>query len=151
MYIELDIDRDLKCYRCKEYKDSNLFHKSKKSNRGRVSYCKDCTREYHREYRFKNPEKAREIERNTERWEDYKITRKEYEILRMNQDFCCAICGIDEDDLSSVGRNKVLSIDHNHNTGVVRGLLCTRCNRCIGMFEDNVEYLRNAIKYLENT
>ena len=44
---------------------------------------------------------------------------------------------------------KTPSIDHCHNTGLVRGLLCSDCNVGIGFLKDNKEYLSNAIKYLK--
>ena len=55
----------------------------------------------------------------------------------------CGICGEAEMD------NPSLSIDHCHTTGKIRGLLCTRCNRGLGLFKDNSKNLLNAVKYLE--
>lgn len=42
-----------------------------------------------------------------------------------------------------------LVVDHCHDTGIVRGLLCHNCNRALGLFKDKIEVLKNAIKYLE--
>jgi hypothetical protein len=42
-----------------------------------------------------------------------------------------------------------LSVDHCHNTGKIRGILCTKCNTGLGSFKDNIELLMNAIKYLK--
>jgi hypothetical protein len=58
---------------------------------------------------------------------------------------CCKICGVTEEDASG----KRLHVDHNHATGQVRGLLCTRCNTAIGKFKDDPEIIRNAIAYIE--
>ena len=42
-------------------------------------------------------------------------------------------------------------VDHNHNTGKVRGLLCRGCNVALGTFQDSIKILKNAVKYLENS
>ena len=63
----------------------------------------------------------------------------------------CACCG--REILlhgSSVDNNNIARVDHNHETGKVRGLLCNDCNRGIGLLKDNPMFLANALKYLEN-
>jgi len=54
----------------------------------------------------------------------------------------CAICG----GVNDIDRR--LSVDHNHDTGEVRGLLCNRCNRAIGLLGDSIDILESAISYL---
>lgn len=73
------------------------------------------------------------------------ITRDQYDFLLKCQNDGCAICG------ANVARKnaKHLAVDHDHQTGKVRGLLCTRCNRVIGSFQDNPDLLRKAAQYLE--
>lgn len=56
----------------------------------------------------------------------------------------CAICGCTED---KNGRN--FAVDHDHDTGVVRALLCMPCNTMLGFAEDDIQILKNAIAYLE--
>jgi hypothetical protein len=73
----------------------------------------------------------------------YGITLNEYNEMLENQNYKCAICG-NEDEVE--GRR--LAIDHCHTSGKVRGLLCGKCNRGLGLFYDNVELLNNAILYL---
>ena len=73
----------------------------------------------------------------------YGITLAEYEQMLRDQDNKCAICG-NEDEVE--GRR--LAIDHCHDSGNVRGLLCGKCNRGLGLFYDNQELLGNAISYL---
>lgn len=58
----------------------------------------------------------------------------------------CEICGGEGD-----GRWKQLNVDHCHATNVFRGLLCSNCNRGIGMFKDNPDFLRKAALYLERS
>lgn len=60
------------------------------------------------------------------------------------QEGVCAICGKPETKPNA----KYLAVDHNHETGVIRGLLCNNCNRALGLLGDNVETLQNAINYL---
>jgi recombination endonuclease VII len=72
----------------------------------------------------------------------YDITEDEYIRLYNAQDGRCAICGIHPAD-------KLLCVDHDHKTGLVRGLLCVRCNTGIGYFLDNIGSLIAAAIYLE--
>lgn len=73
------------------------------------------------------------------------ITPAQYEALLAAQGGRCAVCG------ASVGaaHQKRLHVDHDHRTGVIRGLLCGQCNNGIGRFGDNPELLRAAAAYLE--
>jgi Recombination endonuclease VII len=74
----------------------------------------------------------------------YNITPEIYHQLEEQQDHRCAICKSDY-----IGKNKERwNIDHNHNTGEVRGLLCDKCNLGIGYLNDDVDILKSAIKYL---
>ena len=73
----------------------------------------------------------------------YNITIADYEKLLEKQNNCCAIC------YSKTGSaNKRLAVDHNHQTGIIRGLLCDECNTGLGKFKDNPSLLTNAIAYL---
>lgn len=74
----------------------------------------------------------------------YGITLDEYNQMLENQDYKCAICG-NEDEVE--GRR--LAIDHCHTSGKVRGLLCGKCNRGLGLFYDTATLLQNAISYLD--
>lgn len=87
--------------------------------------------------------KARGYQR-THRLRQYGITAEDYDALRVAQDDTCAICGR-PDPLSKSG---VWHVDHCHSTGRVRGLLCTKCNTGLGLFEDDAARLASAIKYL---
>ena len=76
----------------------------------------------------------------------YGITLEEYNNMLEAQDYKCAICN-NEDEV----KGRKLAIDHCHTTGSVRGLLCGKCNRALGLFYDNRELLHNAIQYLQNS
>ena len=68
----------------------------------------------------------------------YGVSLEEARRLRSG-DGTCAICG----------RNQKLEVDHNHATGRVRGVLCSRCNGALGQFLDDIGMLKRAIAYLE--
>lgn len=73
----------------------------------------------------------------------YGISIEEYNEMFLSQDGKCKICGLHQ---ASMGRR--LSIDHDHDTGAVRGLLCANCNGGLGNFKDKEEVLRIAADYL---
>lgn len=89
---------------------------------------------------WKNPEKHKDSRLKGV----YGIGIDEFNRMRQEQNYSCAICGAHED--TSI---KGLAVDHCHNKGHVRGLLCSKCNTGLGHFKDNVAFLRNAIEYLE--
>ena len=80
----------------------------------------------------------------------YGITAEEYYDMLAAQDNKCAICESEEVNSSRVSSGK-LFIDHCHDTGKVRGLLCSKCNHSIGLLNDDVDLLRKAIDYLTNS
>lgn len=87
-----------------------------------------------------------EIDKHTE-WHirnRYGITTEDYNAMFIHQQGRCAICGRHQSEL-----NQRLCIDHSHKNGVVRGLLCRKCNAAIGLFGDNVELMKTALVYLE--
>tara|TARA_R110002153_G_scaffold74070_1_gene192876 strand:+ start:1468 stop:1848 length:381 start_codon:yes stop_codon:yes gene_type:complete len=111
---------------------------------------------YMKEYREKNKEKAREQnkewrENNKERnrctklQRDFGITQADFLEMSEKQGHVCAICKQPE----TSKKKKNLSVDHNHDTGVVRGLLCNGCNTALGLFKDDAANLAKAIFYLE--
>lgn len=65
----------------------------------------------------------------------------------------CGICdGVMKAPTNTRGQSlDVVAVDHNHTTGQVRGLLCNACNKGLGLFRDNKQFLTNAIKWLENS
>ncbi len=74
----------------------------------------------------------------------YNLSIEDYEILLKKQNYKCAICGYS--DLNN--KQFFPMVDHCHITKKVRGLLCLNCNHGIGKFKDDIELLKNAIKYL---
>ena len=88
------------------------------------------------EYRFADNLKRR-----------YNMTVEDYNILFASQNNCCAICGTDSPEMKMYRGNGWV-VDHDHDTGQVRGILCCRCNLLLGRAKDSISILENAINYL---
>jgi hypothetical protein len=99
---------------------------------------------YAREWRAKNPEKVKEITRRHRLKKNFGITLDDYERLLREQKGVCAICAS-----PPRGRWTTLVVDHCHDGGGVRGLLCSSCNAAIGALGDSPDGLRKALAYLE--
>lgn len=121
-------------------KASNYHKKWYEENKDKV--LKDSARNY--EIRLSDPEKTRKS-RDAYLQRTFGITIDEYEERLKKQNGVCAICKQPE----IRRRNKLLSVDHDHDTGFVRGLLCGACNTGIGQLHDSPKLLREAIAYLE--
>lgn len=101
---------------------------------------------YHRKIRKAAGKSCREARKSFIK-RKYNMSLEDYDALLIKQNYKCRICGNTE----SKHKNKMLCIDHCHITGKVRGLLCHSFNTGIGNLRDNVEYLKNAIEYLEES
>ena len=75
----------------------------------------------------------------------YGLTPEQFDVLLDSQNGVCAICGSDK----WTGPGGLPHIDHDHVTGKVRGLLCSRCNIALGLLDDDARKLRLAASYLE--
>lgn len=135
------------CTSCKKDLPLESFYKDKRVKDRRYAKCRSCCNEYNRT--TYSPKLHKEIRLKRE----YGITLEEYEMILKFQDGVCKICSMPE--RAKYGNGHVsgkianLAVDHDHKTGKVRGLLCSRCNRGIGYFEDSPERLLAAAKYLE--
>jgi len=78
----------------------------------------------------------------------YNLSLKDYQSLLKSQNGVCAICGRAETRKNRYGGTCQLHIDHDHKTKKVRGLLCSKCNAGLGLFNDDIKLLKRAIKYL---
>jgi hypothetical protein len=77
----------------------------------------------------------------------YGLSLEEYDAMLKAQDGLCAICGGGEETLRN-GRKWHLNVDHDHDTGKIRGLLCAGCNSAIGLLKENTDIMLNAIEYV---
>lgn len=145
-----------KCSTCGEVKDEGCFPYQNKALDKRMSSCRKCRSVKQKEDRQSNLEATRQSDRDAyqrtkehkvayardyrRKYKDktratnlkvkYGITQNDYDAMKSSQDFKCAICGTHEDDLK-----RVLCVDHCHDTGRVRGLLCDTCNKFLGFYE----------------
>ena len=78
----------------------------------------------------------------------YGITPEQYDVMFKQQNGVCAICGKPERVRKNTGVINRLSVDHDHKTGKVRGLLCHSCNVRVGVL-DNVKFIEKAKIYLK--
>ena len=149
--IQIVKDEELfKCKDCNEVKESSQFYFNKArvyKKTGlpiRFSYCKDCHKIRAKIHSSMN---KKTIE-NNRRINAYGISTEDYEVIHKKQDGRCKICKDKRERLTKNGQVFSLSIDHNHNTGRVRGILCNKCNLGLGNFGDKVTYLLRAVCYL---
>lgn len=131
------------------YEANKEFFRAKR----RESYKRNraASIEYSKQYRLNNLEKVRvyETQRNISqgleiRLRKYGITPDEYECILRQQNDKCAIC------LSPNTNKRNWHVDHCHDSGQVRGLLCHHCNLLLGNARDNPVILQAAISYLKN-
>lgn len=114
------------CPRCRQFLALDEFAKSKGKNKS--GYCKICYSAYLHARTLRNA---------------FGIDPAEYERLSDMQDGRCAIC-------RTKPRSRRLAVDHDHKTGVIRGLLCSRCNhKVLGAANESSIMLRRAARYLD--
>lgn len=124
------------CLHGHEFTEATIYWHSGKR------HCKECRRE--RDRRPRTPEEHRD--QNLKRKYGSKFGAAAFLEMLEAQNGCCALC-----EVSLEGRPTTrIHVDHCHDTGVVRGILCPNCNSALGKFGDSVERLRRAIRYLES-
>jgi len=129
------------CPTCKIEKDILEYWKGQSS-------CIPCQKD-----KQKNYWDSRTPKRRLEQHLKYKYNLSIERCLEIldEQNGNCAICSDILPDLFQYeNRRRGYAIDHNHETGEVRGILCTECNALLGMAQDSVEILSSAIDYLNN-
>lgn len=151
LYISSLVEK--KCTKCFEIKSISEFSKAPETYDRLSSRCKACVREAWETWYYKDDSARLENARlNRKRYAEidvsdklhkkklskYGLTQIEYEKLVLRSGGLCEICK----------KRPFEVIDHCHTSGKVRGLLCSMCNRSLGGFKDDVDVLKNAIKYV---
>jgi len=147
-------------YRKKYYEDNKEYcntlkrkweieHKNEINTKKREKYANDeqCRKKIikaGKEHRLKNKER--------DRWarikNKYNITKEEWERIYQDQNGKCFICERTEKQIKN-SHSKYLAVDHEHNTGKIRGLLCTNCNRQLSAFlKDDPKIILRVYEYL---
>lgn len=132
-------DGKIRCAKCRRWKLSHLFSASTKELVKFQAYCKSCDNKRQESPLRKSQRKRAQTLRQ------YGITEDQYQELHTRQNGVCAICLT---NTITDSRNGRLSIDHDHLTGRVRGLLCGLCNKAVGLLRDDPELARRVIVYL---
>ncbi len=121
------------CSRCNTLKPTSEFYAATGNKDGLASWCKRCTVEkFHTGFNHTS--------RKAQLKYCYGITTVQYDAMLTQQDGVCAIC----ENPDTVR----LAVDHCHKTGEVRGLLCGKCNKALGLLHDDVALLAKALAYL---
>ena len=142
--------KDIKkiCTGCKIEKPLSEFYNDKKGLYGKGYKCALCNDSHGKKYAVNNVEKVRQYRRKRFLKANYSMTVETFEALLSSQGGKCAIC---RKVLVKNIKNKASThVDHDHNTGAVRGILCAHCNSGLGYFRDNMEFMESAIKYLKD-
>ena len=114
-------------------------------NRAYHYICKPCHNQHMLEW--KKTENGKASVRSSQLKCDFGISLDQYSELFYEQGGQCAICGCEETSVTKSGEIKWLAVDHDHETGKIRGLLCHACNIAIGLLKDDVSILQSAINY----
>lgn len=130
------------CPGCDQTKPIDDFGKCARTRDGHQARCRKCQSKTAMAWNKANPERFSRNRRNSRLRTEYGIGPEGYEALMESQGGVCAICG------RPPAPRKPLHVDHCHDSGRVRGLLCRSCNQALGLFEDQPEWLRRAADYL---
>ena len=144
------------CTQCGKKMEVDNFYRSRNSKKGFVAPCKKCVLKRHKDNQGTSEERGR-----VNKWRKsakglvscyradvkkaYGVSLERLRGMMDSQLGCCNICG---ESLIVPESPKAYSIDHNHKTGEVRGLLCNQCNLGLGQFKDNPYLLIKAAEYL---
>jgi len=141
------------CPKCRKTKSLKAFNKNQKRYDGIQGWCSSCRCKNYQEspkrkaiiakatkWNYSHPEQRLKIIRKSNWKRLHGLTETEFLSLLKLQKSKCAIC--------KQSFPKFPSVDHNHKTGKIRGLLCGKRNSGLGFFKDTVKFLRNAIRYL---
>ena len=133
------------CYGKWLYNSNPEFRERQRQNaKSYYDNNKDYFYEQNKKNRLEKPEQYKAMIRKYQ-LKKYGLTETDYENMLEQQGNKCAICN------GSDFGEKGPTIDHCHTTGQVRGILCGKCNKGIGLLNDDISIMNNAIDYLQNS
>jgi ribulose bisphosphate carboxylase small subunit len=134
-----------RCNKCLESKPATAehFYKDKRVKTGLWRICKKCfiSARAEKSAIYRNSAVGKRKKRNSRFLRTYGLTIEEYEALFEEQNGKCAICQLPPTE-------EFLAVDHNHENGRVRGLLCRKCNAAIGLLQEDYKILSAATTYI---
>ncbi len=130
-----------KCSKCNKMKRLIGFYKNRSTKDGYNSWCKQCLKVSHQSKCGRAARRRSRLKCN------YGTTIEQYDKMFEKQKGVCIICGKKEIRKNQHGVTR-LSIDHDNQTGKVRGLLCSSCNIFLGHFEKNQHLILQVFGYL---
>lgn len=139
------VDGIKRCSSCKCEKQAGEFYRQKGTSDGFQTCCKACSKLRVKAWLSANPEKRSVLTRRDMLKRKYGLSIEQYEEMSTNAKGVCEICGGNEPNTGDR-----LSVDHCHATGKIRGLLCSNCNKALGMLMDDPELAIKAALYLES-
>lgn len=128
------------CRKCKLEQSIENMVLDKRIKQGHTTICKKCSCKDRCKYYRENKRQKQ----NYDLHRTYGISIDEYDRMSTLQNHRCAICRT----LNPGGNKSRFSVDHDHNTGTIRGLLCGTCNLAIGLMKDNLAVLEKAAEYI---
>lgn len=128
------------CTKCGEDKPLDAFYSRARRKDGREGSCKSCWNESSAKWYAEHPGYGRQQKLRMK----YGMTVREFDASLSAQKGLCACCGTDDPG----GPHGSFIVDHDHETGDVRGILCNRCNSAIGWLGDSAEGVAKALAYL---
>jgi hypothetical protein len=149
---ELSLDGLRECFDCKKALPFDSFNSNKGNWDGSdlSAYCKSCAKKRINTYRKNFPWIVQYKKWTWYIRDNYNITTDDYCRMWKEQDGCCKICkGWYKGKTNGGSECLTFCIDHCHDTGKIRGLLCRDCNTGLGHFNDDIKRLEGAIDYLK--
>lgn len=145
--VVIDWTEAKKCRVCLEIKTKGDFQLDRTTKDSLKGICKICCAEEQKFFHIANPVARRRVMKKANIKANFGVTLDDKEDLINFQGRCCAVCG---GNTPSKNLKRGWALDHNHETGEIRGVLCYNCNVGLGMAKDSEDILLKMIAYLKD-